>query len=251
MVVATTGALGPPPGPPAAHHRATWLVWAAVAAVLLVVVAVGLVVLLGGDDESAKDPARSHARATTEPATGGSSDRPTRGAGTSSASAGGPAGDLLAEVGRIRVPGTAPASTDARTGAPVTFGAAHLTDGDTTTCWRVAGDASGTALTIIFTRPVTLTEVGMVNGYAKSYPGYDGYRLNRKVLAVRWVLDDGTEVAQRLTVDRRMQTVPVDAGAGATTTLRLEIDQVSPPGPGEFGKDFTAISELHLVGSPS
>lgn len=65
---------------------------------------------------------------------------------------------------------------------------------------------------------------------------------------MHWVLDDGTSVAQSMRMDRGMQTIPLDAGA-ATRHLRREIDAVSPPARGPLGKEFTAISELHLVGS--
>ena len=223
-----------------------WLLWAVLALVVALVLVVVLVVVLRGDEEpTAKDPGRASAATSQGRSADSSPPTSTDGGG---AAAPATADDVTTLVARIAVPGTAAASTDARTGEPVTFEPAHLTDGDPTTCWRVDGDASGTSLTITFSEPVRLTEVGMVNGYAKSYPGYDGYLLNRRVLAVHWVLDDGTSVTQRLGIDRGMQTVPVD-GAGATRQLRLEIDAVSPPGDGPLGKDYTAISELHLVGA--
>jgi hypothetical protein len=220
--------------------------------VVVLVVGIGLVVVLrGGDDDTTavdrghRSPAqRAPDSATTAQAP---SEATSNAPATSPTGAAGPPRDLAPEVRRIQVPGTAAASTDARTGAPVTFEAAHLTDGDTTTCWRVDGDASGGTITVTFRQPVTLTEVGLVNGYAKSYPGYDGYKLNRRVLSVRWVFDDGTSVDQQLATDRRMQTVPVQAGE--TSHLRLEIVSVSPPGSGPLGKDFTPISELQLTGA--
>ncbi|GAA3812653.1 discoidin domain-containing protein [Nocardioides panacisoli] len=252
--------VGPPVPPPAPPQRpsgrgaAPWLLWAVLGLAAVLVVGIALVVVLGGgdDDSTAKDPGH-RSQPQRVPSNSGpttSSPAPTSSAPASTATvAAGPARDLASVVRRVQVPGTAAASTDARTGAPVTFEAAHLTDGDPTTCWRVDGDASGTAITITFAQPVTLTEVGLVNGYAKSYPGYDGYRLNRRVTSVRWVLDDGTTVEQQLASDRRMQTVPVQAGE--TSHLQLEIVSVSPPGAGPLGKDFTPISELDLTGSTS
>jgi hypothetical protein len=228
------------------------VLWVVLGLAVAVVVAIGLVVVLGGGDDDTTAEDRGHrSQPQRVPGTDATAESPSEATSEAPASsptgASGPPRDLVSEVRRIQVPGTAAASTDARTGAPVTFGAAHLTDGDTTTCWRVDGDASGSAITVTFARPVTLTEVGLVNGYAKSYPGYDGYKLNRRVLSVRWVFDDGTSVDQQLTTDRRMQTVPVQAGE--TSHLRLEIVAVSPPGSGPLGKDFTAVSELDLIGS--
>lgn len=243
--VATT----PPPEAPDDDTRGSvgWLVAMITGVTAVIAVVVGLVMVLDdGSDPAADDAApagaveeRSGERrrgATREP-----DDSP-----DPSAEAG-PAGDATPLIRRITVPGVAPASTDAQTGEPVTFEAAHLDDDDETTCWRVAGDASGDTVTLTFDEPVQVSEVGMVNGYAKSYPGYDGYALNRRVLEVNWVFDDGTGVGQELGEDRAMQSMSVTPTW--TRKLTIEIVEVSPPGAGPLSKDYTAISELMVIGA--
>jgi hypothetical protein len=149
------------------------------------------------------------------------------------------------EVTAIDVPGTAPASTDLA-GHRVTFGARNLVDGDLQTAWRIAGDATGGSITITFAHPVTLTSVGLVNGYAKKYPGYNGYWLNRKVTEVRWTFDDGSTFTQRLRRVTRMQTLPVDPGPTSSITVDI---LATVPSNKPNGRDYTAISELSLEGS--
>lgn len=232
-----------PPPPPASRRRGGLLVWAAVLLALLVVGgAAAVLALVGGSgDRSAVDPVGPSATATHASPTTSPTSSPT--APTTSPTP--PGTDLTSQISHVAVPGTAPSSVDLA-GHPVSFGAAHLTDGDTESAWRVAGDAEGSVVTITFDHPVTITSVGLINGYAKSYRGYHGYRLNREIAAVRWVLDDGTSVEQQLQLQPRMQTVPVTAGP--TTTLRLEIGPtVASTKVG--GRDYTAISEIDIRGS--
>jgi hypothetical protein len=114
-------------------------------------------------------------------------------------------------------PATARPSTD-RLGNRVTFGAGNVLDGDPHTCWRMAGDGSGRALTFRFDAPVVVTAVGLVNGYAKVDGRDDWYAANRRVLAVEWLFDDGTTVTQDLDEVRDLQTIAVDPVAGAATS---------------------------------
>lgn len=245
----------PPPAPPGPPGRPTgsvgWLVAMIVGVTAVIAVVIGLVMLVGGDggdggDGTAEDTAAAGTVDGKQGKRGRGDGRRSEPAPESSEEAG-PVGDATTLISRIEVPGTAPASTDAQTGEPVTFEAAHLNDDDETTCWRVAGDASGTSVTLTFAEPVQVSEVGMVNGYAKSYPGYDGYSLNRRVLEVSWVFDDGTTVSQELGTDRTMQSMSVPPTW--TEQLTIEIVEVSPPGAGPLGKDYTAISELLVEGA--
>lgn len=248
----------PLPPPPSAHQGDDggrgngWIVWAAAAVVLALVLVLGLVLLLGDDDETAAD-ARSTGTAEQRSAEDGdptepvAPSEPTETTTAAPPTEVGPVGDATALLRKVDVPGTAPASTDARTGEPVTFESANLVDGDTTTCWRVPGDASGSSVTLTFAEPVQVTELGLVNGYAKSYPGYDGYRLNRRVLVVDWTFDDGSAVTQQLGNDRLLQPVTVEPTW--TEQIRIEIVEVSPPASGPLGKDFTPISEVAVRGA--
>ncbi|HJQ06540.1 MAG TPA: hypothetical protein VJ872_13890 [Nocardioides sp.] len=228
----------PAPLPPQPPRRSSLLPWLVVGLALLVAgAAVGAVLLFrsgGGHAVDATPSGPAASVATTAP-TSASATPTTPSSGT----------DVSSDIGRIGVPGTAPASTDLA-GNPVTFGRAHLVDGDTQTAWRVAGDASGRSITISFDTPVTLTSVGLVNGYAKSYQGYNGYLLNRRITAVRWTFEDGTSITQRLQQTPTMQSVPV--AAGPTSSLRLQILS-TVASPRQNWRDFTAISELSLLGS--
>ncbi|TIC88668.1 hypothetical protein E8D34_03055 [Nocardioides sp. GY 10113] len=216
--------------PVRARRPRTWLLGAAALVLVAGAGTFAAVRLIGLDGDSAPLGAAAGVRGDTDDPAGRS----------------GPTADLGGEVRTVRVPGTAPDSTDATTGARVTFGAQNLTDGDRTTAWRVAGDASGTALTIDFAGPVELREVGLINGYAKRYPGYDGYRSNRRILAVRWTFDDGSSAVQRLGYSRTVQALDLDAIE--TEQVLLEILRTAAPERGSRGRDFTAISDLRLGG---
>lgn len=133
------------------------------------------------------------------------------------------------------------------TGDMVRYEAFNLLDGVPSTTWRMPGDGSGQELTITLPGPSVVTRVGLVNGYAKVDHDHRGrttnwYDVNRRVLEVEWLFDDGTSVVQHLTDTRRMQTLEV--GPVATSTVRLKILIVSRPG----GRDFTAISDLLIEG---
>ncbi|WP_198664525.1 discoidin domain-containing protein [Jiangella endophytica] len=205
----------PPPPPPPAPDRErvsrTVLVIAAAAALIVVVmIAVALITqdpADAGDDETAA------------------------------------AGEVAAQA-EVEVPGTAPDGKDSA-GEDVSYTAGHLVDGDPSTAWRVEGDAEGEEIVLTLPETRTVTEVGIVNGYAKvdDDSGDRRYGQNRRVLAATWIFDDGTEASFELeeTVEPQAFTLesPVE-----TTTVRVRLDEVSDPG----GRDFTAISELSLLG---
>ena len=223
----------PPPAPiatepyvatPASSPRsvAPWLI-AVVALVVVTLTGIGLLLLLapsgdGDDDEGERSGRNGSAR-------------------------GGPASALTPS--EVAVPDSAPASVDGD-GNPVSFGAENMLDADPRTSWRMAGDGSGSVITFAFGEAVTVTEVGLVNGYAKTDPPNDWYAGNRRIEVVTWVFDDGTEVTQDLREIRDLQTVEVDAVE--TKTIELRILEVTDPGTGPDGRDFTAISDVELVG---
>jgi len=157
-------------------------------------------------------------------------------------------GDLTGSAA-VSAPATDEPGVDTA-GHPTSYDADNMLDGDAGTAWRMAGDGAGTVLTFRFPETVTLTEVGLVNGYAKT--GQEGdreldwYRGNRRILAVDWTFDDGTTIHQDLRETRDLQTVPV-AGL-ATRTVQLRLVEVSEPGAGPARRDKTSISEVSLVG---
>jgi hypothetical protein len=215
---------------PPARRRSLlpWLI-GLLALAVIAVIAGGLLVLAPSGSEEADDP---------KPA---AHDDGRRGDGDGAEA---DPSEVLAPAD-VSVPGTAPASVD-EDGNPVTFEAQNMLDADPRTSWRMAGDGSGAVITFRYDDPVTVTEVGLINGYAKTDPPHDWYAGNRRIGLVEWVFDDGTVVAQELGDDPSMQTVPVDADE--TTSVELRIVEVSEPGSGPDGRDFTAISGVELTG---
>ena len=141
---------------------------------------------------------------------------------------------------------TAPDNVDG-VGRPVSYAAANLMDGDPATTWRATGDVRGSSLRITFAAPRLVTVVGLVNGYAKVDPatGLDRYVEERRVTAVTWSFDDGTSYVQELDdgvrAVQRMEIEPVRSGV---VTLRIEATMP----PGDLDRDYTAISEVELLG---
>ena len=161
------------------------------------------------------------------------------------------AGRDVARRATASAPTTAPPQQDVD-GDPVAYDAANMVDGVPETAWRAEGDATGTELTFTLPGPTELVQVGLVNGYAKRSTddrgrSFDWYRGNRRVTAVVWVFDDGTEVRQRLREQPRLQLT--DVGPVTTTTVVLRLVRVTAPGAGDAGRDFTAVSEVSLVSS--
>jgi len=154
----------------------------------------------------------------------------------------------VAKYAGISVPDTAPPNVDV-SGNPVRYVARNLIDKKPETCWRMPGSGEGDEIVFTFLEPVEITEVGIINGYAKSSGDLDWYDGNRRVLEVEWVFDDGTSVEQGLESTRDLQTLTFDAVT--TTTVTLHLLDVSEPGTGRSARNYTAISDVSLVGEPA
>lgn len=141
---------------------------------------------------------------------------------------------------------TAPDGIDAGDN-PVSYDADNLVDGRLDTTWRTNGDATGQSLALSFDEPVVLTQIGLVNGYAKvdPYDGTDRYSQERRVLSVTWTFEDGTTIAQEL-VDgsREVQAISVPP----TRTSQVSVRITATTDPGEAGYDYTAVAEIVLLG---
>lgn len=225
---------------------ASWLPWLLAAAVLVLVAGLGTALLLSGDDPAprATEPTASDARSSTEPTAEESGE-----ANEESADAGGP--HDVSRTATVTVPATAPPNQDVD-GNLVRYEGRNMLDGVPETTWRMPGDGSGETLLLELAEPVTLTSVGLVNGYAKTATDggatFDWYAGNRRVLAVEWLFDDGTVVSQDLSSIRELQTV--DLEPVTTRTVELRLVTVSSPGTGPSARNYTAISEVSLVGTP-
>ena len=227
--------------------------WVAVVVAMLVVLLLGGFLLFrgGGGDGGSASPTPP-----IVPKTAGSPSSP---AGSASSTASAPASSPSVQVtgpptnvagfAQASAPAHAPAGVDF-SGRPVTYVAANMVDGRNDTCWRTAGDASGLVLTFRLDQPTRLSRVGLVNGYSKiAYDGgkpFDWYKGNRRVLSVEWLFDDGSSVTQSFGDDRGLQQIPIKAVT--TSTVRLRISSVSPPGKGRAARNDTAISEVLLLG---
>ena len=231
------------PGHGGRHRRRPWLAWLATALVLVLLAVLGVALLGGGED----DPAG--------PASDSTSDSPTAEGSDSAPDGFQGEPQELAGLATADAPASDADSVDIATGEPTTYDPANMLDGDPATGWRVSGDATGTVLTFTFDEPVTLTSVGLVNGYAKtsvdgSGTEFDLYTGSRRVLEVEWVLDGGEPIPQSL-VDGERELQLLDVGAVESSTVELRLVAVSDPGGGAGARDKTAISEVALSGYPS
>jgi hypothetical protein len=148
------------------------------------------------------------------------------------------------------VPSAAPANNDV-TRELVTFLGANMMDANPVTCWRMAGDGTGSTLTFTFSAPVWLEMVGLVNGYAKTSvdsdgQAYDWYHGNRRILRAEWVVE-GQVFVQDFADSTELQTLELEPVQ--TSTIELRLVEVSPPGASPTGRDYTAISDVVFGGS--
>jgi hypothetical protein len=156
----------------------------------------------------------------------------------------------VARSSRVDGPAPMPPGQDLE-GDPVSFAASNMLDGNARTAYRVAGDATGSVIRFELLQEASITEVGLINGYAKSDTSggrtVDWYARNRRVLQVEWRFDDGTTVVQDLAEQQTMQTEQIPEEVSQTVELRIL--EVSPPGRGALGKNVTAISDVLILGS--
>lgn len=219
-----------------------WIFW-----VLGAVLLVGLVFVLleafasDEDDATASDPTSS---ASPAPDSGDDEAADPDGEATKTPKAVGKLVNLATQA-TFEVPGTAPPTTDFD-GNLVAYEATQMHDGNPSTTWRTAGDASGQAVTITLQQPGVVSRVGLVNGYTKQVAGVDWYPNNRRILSVIWGFDDGSTVEQTFAEQPVMQRLKVPAVE--TSTLSITITAVTPPSSGNLGRDYTAISEVAVIG---
>ena len=221
-----------------------WIGWV-VGAVLLVGLVVVLLQVFGtdGDDPIATEPTTS---ASSAPAPEEDPETPEETAPETAEAPQGVGKRInLATGASFEVPATAPPTTDFD-GNLVAYEASHMHDGNPSTTWRMAGDASGQTITITLANPGVVHRVGIINGYAKQVAGVDWYPNNRRILSVTWGFEDGTTVEQTFAERPALQLLkvpPVQTG-----TVTITIGSVTPPGSGLLGRDYTAISEVSIIG---
>lgn len=146
---------------------------------------------------------------------------------------------------------TAPPGRDAA-GTATSYDVALISDGDPSTAWRCPGDGSGVTIRLEFGRPVTVSSIAVIPGYAKTDPadGTDRYQQGRRLSGIKYDLG-GRNVDQQLDsapTNREPQTVAV--GGAPVTGLTLAITS-SVPGVATNNQAPTenvAISELTITG---
>ncbi|MEV5002968.1 NADase-type glycan-binding domain-containing protein [Nocardioides sp. LML1-1-1.1] len=242
----------PPPAPPSSERRRrAWLPWVVAVVLLALVAGAGAVLLTGGgDDDKAADERPSGTTSTpTDAPSSGTPDQPDA-TGTEGPVEAPDPDDVvdLTPDATAQVPTEAPPSRD-RAGKQVRFVAANMWDGKPRTAWRMPGDGTGQTLTFDLGQDVVITEVGLINGYAKVDGSDNWYQGNRRIRAVQWEFDDGTRVTQELADRREVQRA--ELGPIATRTVTVHLLVVTAPGKGPNSRDFTAISELQLLGAPA
>ncbi len=209
-----------------------WLPWVVGGLLILVLLAV-LASCLGGDDEESPDTSPAGSKTSESPATPKKAVDLTRGV-------------------RVSAPPAAPPTTDLD-GQLVSYGTRHMLDSVPSTAWRTAGDATGQVLSFTLARASIVRRVGLINGYARQVPSgstlVDWYPNNRRIMEVEWVFDDGTVVRQDLREKPALQRLTIEPET--TTKVQLRLLGVTPPGASVLGRDYTAISEILISGTPA
>lgn len=254
------GPAGPPigaPYPPQQRQRPRrpWLPWVVAVVVLALVATAGALLLARSGDDDGDWVSDDSSQGTDDATDGGPTQTPSsEPAQPDSTGSGAPMAppdpsDVvdLSSTARAEVPAVAPPSRD-RQNRPVRFVPANMVDGRPRTAWRMPGDGSGMTITFDLGSDVVLTEVGLINGYAKVDGADNWYRSNRRIRQVQWEFDDGTRLTQDLTDQRALQILDIDAVE--TSKVKLHLVAVTAPAKGEAGRDFTAISEVRLSGAP-
>lgn len=210
--------------------RPRW-VWAVLALVVLAALVTGAWFLgqqLGDDDDPADDPPAS---GSAQP---GAKDELV---------------DHTAEAS-AKAPSTAEPGEDVD-GDPTSYDASNMLDGVPATTWRTEGDASGMKIVFTFPEKTRITEVGLINGYAKKARDggkvLDWYEGHRRIQQVTWIFAAGQSLRQNLSESREVQTIEVEPVE--VRKVVLKIVATSEPGDGAARRDFTAISDVLLAGS--
>lgn len=232
--------------PPSHRRGPAWWPWVVGAVVMLLVAFAGVQLMFGGEDEPtpvAADPTRT----TDDP-------KPTKTPDPSPTEETEPPAGLsdVARFATADVPATAPPNQDV-SGNLVRYEARNMLDGVASTCWRMPGDGTGETITFTLGQPTRLRRVGLINGYAKTATdggrSLDWYVGNRRILAVTWTFEDGSSVTQDLEETRELQVLTLDDPV-TTSTVELTLVTVTAPGRGPSARNYTAISDVALVGVP-
>jgi hypothetical protein len=233
------------PVPPPRRHASSSRSW--VLPIVLLVLAM-LAAGTAGVWLATRDTGNATGQDPQQTPSGPGSEKPSR---TPDEPVTGPDGQAdLASAAEVDAPRPLPPGLDLANNR-VSYPATNMLDDDPESAYRVAGDATGSVITFRLPESSTITEVGLVNGYAKTDTSggrtIDWYDRNRRILRVEWLFDDGTSVVQDLEATRELQLIEVDPAE--TGTIELRILEVSETPRGPLAKNVTAISDVLLLGS--
>jgi hypothetical protein len=151
---------------------------------------------------------------------------------------------------QVNVGCQAPQSTDGA-GDPVVYVPEQMLDGTMNTAWRCNGNGVGQVVTFGFPAGTTISQVGLVNGYAKVDPasGTQRYSEYRRITQVTWTFANGTSFQQSLNDGvETVQKLSIPPQSGDQVILTIEAS--TEPGSTARGRDAVLISEV-VFASPT
>lgn len=224
---------------------AGWLIFAASLLCLLLIGGFAIWLLSGGDDDKKQG-------VSSEPTGDGSSPTDKESPGSDSPPDDPENPTNIARYAKATAPSTAKPNEDLR-GNLISYNATNMLDGQSDTTWRMEGDGTSQVLTFNLDEESVITSVGLINGYAKTDRDAAGkktnwYLANRRITQVEWIFDSGEKISQPLSSSMKVQTIDIDDVT--TSSIQLRLVSVSAPAAGEAGRNYTAISEVSLIGAP-
>ncbi|HWS31155.1 MAG TPA: hypothetical protein VN408_00275 [Actinoplanes sp.] len=146
------------------------------------------------------------------------------------------------DVASVTATSTADSAQDAG-GSTVTFDADNVADNDPETAWRTPGTGIGESLTFTFSRPVHLTSVGVIPGYAKLDPtsGVNRFTENRRVEQARFDFGGGIVNDYSFSDSTESQTYTIEMITDSVTVTILDSTDKTK-------RNYTALSEIAFYG---
>jgi WD40 repeat protein len=147
-------------------------------------------------------------------------------------------------------------STSDGCGNKVSYEPEKVMDDEPTTAWKVGGDGAGEWIELKYDKPIEVSRVGIIPGYAKTDPceGTDRFYQYRVVKNVKIEFSDGSSVEKSFRQRPQMQFV--DVPDTKTSSVRVTIQDTYPPATNKpyyglpYGETFetAAISEIEVEG---
>ena len=131
-----------------------------------------------------------------------------------------------------------PATDDA--GNKVSYTPEQMFDGNPETAWRCDGKGVDQTVIFNFDDEVSITSLGVLNGYSKIDPASGAHRYGeyRRVTAVRWTFPDGTAFEHELSDDvETAQTLKIPETKADKVTMTI----LSSTAPGSKAKTRNAV----------